>query len=64
MYKVVRAFRDSKHNDHYYRVGDAYPVAGCKPTKARIAELVKGTNKNGRIYLEEVKGASAPDTEE
>jgi hypothetical protein len=64
MYKVVRAFRDSKNNDYYYRVGDTYPVAGYKPTKARITELVKGTNTNGRIYLEEVKGASAPDTEE
>ena len=64
MYRVVKAFRDSKNNEYYYSVGDTYPVEGYKPSKARISELVKGTNKLGEIFLEEVKGASAPDTEE
>ena len=54
MYEVVRAFRDSKNNEHFYEVGDMYPVANYKPTKARIEELVKGTNKNGNVYLKEV----------
>lgn len=69
MFEVVRAFRDAKNNDHYYAVGDTYPVSGYKPTKARIEELVKGTNKNGKVYLKEVKeqkdenpSADAPQT--
>ena len=55
MFEVVRAFRDAKNNDHYYAVGDSYPVAGYKPTKARIEELTKGTNRTGMVYLKEVK---------
>lgn len=62
MYKVVRAFRDSENNDQYYGVGDTYPVAGYKPTKGRIEKLVKGTNKNGKVYIEEVKEDNSPDT--
>lgn len=55
MFEVVRAFRDAKNKEHFYAVGDTYPVPGYKPTKARIEELVKGTNANGKIYLREVK---------
>ena len=55
MFEVVKAFRDAKNNDHYYAVGDTYPVAGYKPTKARIDELVKGTNHTGMVFLKEIK---------
>lgn len=55
MYKVIRKFHDTKNTDHVYDVGDLYPVTGYKPTKTRINELLKGTNKYGRIYLEEIK---------
>ena len=55
MYKVVRAFRDAKNEDHYYGVGDTYPVSGYKPTKARIEELEKGKNKYNKVYIEKVE---------
>ena len=55
MYEVVRRFRDTKNNDHVYEVGDTYPVSGYKPNKGRIDELVKGTNKYGKVYLKEIK---------
>ena len=55
MFEVVKAFRDAKNNDHYYAVGDTYPVAGYKPTKARIDELVKGSNQLGMVFLKEIK---------
>lgn len=61
MYRVVRKFIDSKNDDHLYNVGDTYPVSGYKPTKARIEELSKGTNRHGRVYIEEVKD-EAPQT--
>lgn len=48
MYKVVSDFRDAKNDNHLYRVGDEYPVAGYKPSKARIEELAKGKNKFGK----------------
>ena len=55
MYEVVRAFRDAKNEDHYYGVGDTYPVSGYKPTKARIEELEKGKNKHGKVYIKKVE---------
>lgn len=55
MYEVVRAFRDAENDYHYYEVGDTYPVSDYKPSKARIDELVKGTNKNGKVYLKALK---------
>lgn len=58
MFKVVSDFRDAKNNDHLYKVGDEYPVAGAsKPTKARIEELAKGKNKYGKVFIEEVRDA-------
>lgn len=62
MYKVVRAFRDAKNEDHYYGVGDIYPVAGYKPTKTRIEELEKGKNKCGKVFIEEVKEENPSET--
>lgn len=54
MYKVVNDFRDAKNDNHLYRVGDDYPVAGYTPTKARIEELAKGKNRLGKVFIEEV----------
>ena len=59
MFEVVRAFRDAKNDNHFYKVGDEYPVAGAsKPSKARIEELAKGKNKYGKVYLKEVAETS------
>lgn len=60
MFKVVSDFRDAKNNNHLYKVGDEYPVAGYKPSKARVEELAKGKNKYNRVFIEEVV-APAPD---
>lgn len=53
MYTVVNDFRDAKNDFYLYRAGDEYPVAGYKPTKARIEELAKGKNKYGKVFIEE-----------
>lgn len=53
-YIVTRSFRDLSDNDRLYKVGDKYPAKGEKPTKARVRELLNGTNKNGKVYLKEV----------
>ena len=60
MFKVVSDFRDAKNNNHLYKVGDEYQVAGYKPSKARVEELAKGKNKYNRVFIEEVV-APAPD---
>lgn len=62
MFEVVRAFRDAKNDNHFYKVGDEYPVAGAsKPSKARIEELAKGKNKYGKVYIKEVAETSNED---
>lgn len=53
MYIVTKAFRDLNDDRRLYQVGDTYPAEG-KPSKARVAELMNGTNKNGKVYLKEV----------
>lgn len=59
MFEVVRAFRDAKNDNHFYKVGDEYPVAGAsEPSKARIEELAKGKNKYGKVYIKEVAETS------
>lgn len=59
MFEVVRAFRDAKNDNHFYKVGDEYPVADAsKPSKARIEELAKGKNKYGKVYIKEVAETS------
>ena len=55
MYKVVRAFFDSTDKNRLYKVGDVYPAEGVKANKKRTDELAKGTNPNGKVYIEEVK---------
>lgn len=54
MYKVVRAFLDSIDTNRLYNVGDTYPADGVKVNKKRFDELANGTNRNGKIYIEEV----------
>lgn len=64
MFEVVRAFRDAKNDNHFYKVGDEYPVAGAsKPSKARIEELAKGKNKYGKVYIKEVAETSDEDND-
>lgn len=51
-YKVVRRFKDTKHNGHIYEVGDEYPLAGKKSTKARLEELSTTANKYNVVFIE------------
>lgn len=46
-YKVIHYFTDLHDNDHPYEVGDAYPRAGVKVTKKRIAALMSEKNLQG-----------------
>ena len=54
MYRVIYPFYDLKHENHIYSVGDIFPVEGCRPTKARYAELSGSENKVGRPLIVEV----------
>jgi hypothetical protein len=54
MYKVIRAFFDLTDKNRLYKVGDTYPAEGAKANKKRIEELATGTNRNGKIYIEEI----------
>lgn len=56
MYKVIRAFCDSKDGNRLYNVGDTFPVDGVKVSKERTKSLLDGSNKNGNVYLEEITG--------
>lgn len=60
MYKVVRSFFDSTDNNRLYKVGETYPADGVKADKKRISELVNGTNRNNKVYIEEVKKEEVP----
>lgn len=53
MYRVIRRFKDLKH-DHIYEIGDCYPKEGEKATKKRLENLSQGNNKYKRVYIEEV----------
>lgn len=61
-YKVVRLFKETKHDDHIYKVNDIYPVEGKKATKARLEELSTTKNKCNKIFIEEVN--ETPETKE
>lgn len=64
MFKVVNDFFDSKNDNHLYKVGDTYPVAGYKPAKTRIEELTKGNkNKFGKVFIEKVEDEAPQNTE-
>lgn len=53
-YKVVREFKETKHDGHVYEVGDSYPKEDAKATKARLEELSTTKNKYKKVYIEEV----------
>lgn len=54
-YKVVRRFMETKHDNHIYEIGDAYPKEDAKATKARFEELSSTKNKYKKVYIEEVE---------
>lgn len=53
-YKVVREFKEMKHEGHVYEVGDSYPKEGEKASKARLEELSTTKNKYKKVYIEEI----------
>lgn len=54
MLRVIRTFCDSQDGNRLYNVGDAFPADGVKVAKSRAKSLLDGSNKNGKVYLEEV----------
>lgn len=64
MYKVIRAFQDLTDNNRLYKVGDTFPAEGVKVSKARIKSLLDGSNKNGKVYLEEIEDGEPAKTGE
>lgn len=63
MYKVILAFPERHDGGHAYAVGSIYPRAGFTPPEGRIKELLDGTNRAGKVYLEEVSEAAPEATE-
>lgn len=54
MYRVIKAFRDLKDNNHVYYVGDTFPHNGVEVCAERIAELASDKNRRGIPLIEEV----------
>ena len=54
MYRVIKAFRDLKDNNHVYYVGDTFPHNGVEVGAERIAELSSDKNLQGVPLIEEV----------
>lgn len=54
-HKVVRRFKELKHDGHIYEVGETYPKEGSKATKTRLEELSTTKNKYEQVFIEEVK---------
>ena len=54
MYRVIKAFRDLKDNNHVYYVGDTFPHNGVEVGSERIAELASDKNRRGIPLIEEV----------
>ena len=54
MYRVIKAFRDLKDNNHVYYVGDTFPHNGVEVSAERIAELASDKNLQGVPLIEEV----------
>jgi len=50
-YKVIKRFREVKHDNHIYEVNDYYPVEGKRATKARINQLLTKNNKENTIFI-------------
>ena len=63
MYKVIKSFHDlqdvkeTKNGPIYteYKVGDAYPRKGLKPSAERIAELAGSDNKQRTPLIEKIE---------
>lgn len=55
MYRVIKAFRDLKDNNHVYSVGDTFPHNGVEVDAERIAELSSDKNRLGVPLIEEIK---------
>ena len=49
-YKVIKAFYDLQNGDHYYEVGDDFPVKGTNASDKRIKEL-SGCNNRQKTPL-------------
>lgn len=54
MYRVIKAFRDLKDNNHVYYVGDTFPHNGVDVGAERIAELASDKNRLGVPLIEEI----------
>ena len=54
MYRVIKAFRDLKDNNHVYSVGDTFPRNGVEAGAERLAELSSDKNLQGVPLIEEV----------
>ena len=54
-YKVIRRFKELRHDGHVYEVGDIYPTTGKKLVKSRADELTKVHPVYGHAFLEEVE---------
>ncbi|OME59479.1 hypothetical protein [Paenibacillus odorifer] len=54
MYRVIRKFKDLKHDEYVYQIGDMYPKEGIDVSKARLKELSTTKNKYKKIYIEEI----------
>ena len=54
MYRVIKAFRDLKDNNHVYSVGDAFPHDGVDVDDERLSELASDKNRLGVPLIEEI----------
>lgn len=54
-YEVINTFKDLDNNNHLYKAGKPYPIEGYKPTKKRIAELMKVHPQHQCAFIKEVK---------
>ena len=54
MYRVIKAFRDLKDNNHVYSVGDTFPHNGVEVGAERISELASDKNLQGVPLIERV----------
>lgn len=57
-YKVIKTFKETKHDGRIYNIGDVYPADGFKLTKTRADELVSNKNKYKTPFLTELKKKS------
>ena len=55
MYRVIKAFRDLKDNNHAYSVGDTFPHNGVEVDAERIAELESDKNRIGVPLIEAIE---------